>query len=74
MWTVGTKTKVIVVGVEKEVNTSAPFAETITNLAKEAGITKFAVYADGQEVTPSNAPASFENLNEVRIVPYGEVG
>ena len=73
-WTVEENVKVLVAGVEKEVSPNVNFVETIKRLAKEAGITKFNVYVDGENINPADAPATFEGLTEVKIVPYGEVG
>jgi hypothetical protein len=59
-------------GTSKRVQPSDPFAETVRRVAKEAGLSKFTVYIDGEKLTASEAPNDFEGLSEVEIKKYDE--
>ena len=66
------------VGDEKiEVDINASFAETITRIARERGISRFNVQLDdGEFITPRDAPETFESLagRTVSIVPVDKAG
>ena len=63
---------VIVDGKETKVANFAPFVETISTLAKEAGLKKITVKVDGNEIEFDNAPDNFSDIEEVVVAKYDE--
>jgi predicted carbohydrate-binding protein with CBM5 and CBM33 domain len=59
-------------GTSKRVQPSDPFAETVLQIAKTAGLSKFTVFVDGQKLNSSEAPTDFDGLTEVEIKKYDE--
>jgi len=57
-----------------EVEKTANFVETIMNIAKERGIKRFEVFADGREITQTNPPTDFTDIRVVEIKPLDEAG
>jgi len=55
-----------------EVNDTDPFAETVRKIARGAGLSKFNVKIDGDEIESSEAPNDFSDIDEVEIVKYDE--
>ena len=59
-------------GTDKEVANSDPFAQTIRDVARNAGLSKFSVIVDGKELDSSEAPKDFSNIDEVELKKYDE--
>ena len=57
-----------------EVEPGANMAETIIRTARDAGLGKFRVYLNGVEVKPSQAPAAFNEGDNVRLSAYDVAG
>jgi len=76
MWTAETRVRVLVKGNAVEVNSTDPFKETVTRLAKEHGLREFSVFVDGEEiVNPALAPADFSGVQRnVEIRAYQLAG
>ena len=74
VWDITPKTKIIVGENEVEVEHGKPFAETVIAIAREAGLKRFRVFVDGNEVSPNNAPQNFEGIQRVEIKPIDEAG
>ena len=56
------------------VDTGASFASTVTETAKTAGLGKFRVFMDGEEVKPSEAPDVFTEDMQLDLRPYDVAG
>jgi len=54
------------------VNDKDPFSDTVRQLARDAGLSKFNVIVDGKELEASEAPNDFSEVDEVEIVKYDE--
>jgi len=67
---------IVIGGKEVTVDPEEYFVDTIKSLAREHGIGKFVVKVDGREISPEDAPETFEDLNGylVRIEPIDEAG
>jgi len=67
---------VVIASKEITVDPSEDFVSTIKRLARENGIGKFVVKVNGREISPDEAPETFEELEEsvVRIEPVDEAG
>ena len=59
-------------GSTKKVKASDPFGETIRNIARDAGLSKFNVYVDGEEIDAAKAPAKFSGIRTVELKKYDE--
>jgi len=58
-----------------EADEDEDFSSTIKKLAREAGWGRFRVFVDGKELEKtSEAPETFEGLDEVKISKYDEAG
>jgi len=59
-------------GKEVRVNDNDSFSETVRKIARDAGISKFNVKVDGEEIEASDAPTDFSGVDEVEIIKYDE--
>jgi len=59
-------------GTEKKVESDAPFARTIRDIARAARLSKFTVFVDEDEIDSSEAPDDFEDIEEVELKKYDE--
>lgn len=59
-------------GTTHEVKNSDSFAQTLRDIAREAGLSKFSVVVDGTEIDSSEAPTDFSDVDEVELVKYDE--
>ena len=66
--------KVVVDGIfKREVNPEDSFVPKCRELAREAGIKRFSVRVDGEDIEhQDDYPETFEGLDEVEIVKYDE--
>jgi len=59
-------------GTSKRVQANDPFAETVRDTARSAGLSKFTVYVDGSKMNADDAPTNFAGLTEVELKKYDE--
>ena len=59
-------------GSERTVRGSDQFAQTIRDIARDAGLSKFTVIVDGEEIDSSEAPVDFAKVDEVELTKYDE--
>ena len=67
-----TATVVLPDGSEEIVDGDEPFAETIRKFARGAGLSKFDVTVDGDELDATEAPNDFSDIDVVHISKYDE--
>lgn len=73
-WTAGGSTGAIIVnGSSRSIDPSASFVETVKRYAQEAGLGKFRVFVNDNEIDPSDAPEQIGS-NRVEIRPYEVAG
>lgn len=53
-----------------EVRPGENFGRKVKEIADSKGVKNFKVYLNGGEVAPADAPSSFREGDEVKIVPY----
>lgn len=70
----GTGTYIEVNGAQLAVEPGAVMRDTIIMTAREAGLGKFRVYLNGQEIKPSQAPETFVEGDQVRLLPFDVAG
>lgn len=61
-------------GASIPVTPGANFVETCKTHAVEAGLGKFRVFLDGDEVKPSNAPETISEGSSLELRPYDTAG
>lgn len=66
--------KVTVRGNSRDVDVGVDFAETILEIARDEGLSKFRVFMNGEEIQPEDAQETFEDGNDVEIRPYDWAG
>jgi hypothetical protein len=57
-------------GTTKRVSRGTAFAAKMRELAKSAGLKKFAIFVDGKKINKSSAPNDFHGLKTVEIKKY----
>lgn len=57
-----------------DVQPGSSFKETVLSYAKDAGLGKFRVFLNGEEVGKSGAPESFTEGMKVELRPYDVAG
>jgi len=68
----GNVTIILPDGSEKQVPRTSSFAQTVRDIARDAGLSKFSVHVDGSEIESSEAPTNFAGIDEVELVKYDE--
>lgn len=56
------------------INPGANFIETVKATARDAGLGKFRVFLNGEEVKPSEAPESIAEGTRIELRPYDVAG
>jgi len=67
-------TYVRVNGSESPLTVGANFAQTIKDVARDAGLGKFRVFLNGEEVRPSSAPDTIQEGMGLELRPYDTAG
>ena len=65
---------IFVNGQKMNVEVGMPFASTVKEMAGQAGLGKFKVYMNGEEVKRSTAPENFEENMYAEIRPFDQAG
>lgn len=68
------ETVAIVNGAPMPVTPGSNFRETLVSLSRDAGLGKFRVYLNGNEIKPSQAPDTISEGDRVEIRPYDVAG
>jgi len=61
-------------GVYHQIEPGASFKDTVLSYARDAGLGKFRVFLNGEEVPKSQAPESFEEGMAVELRPFDVAG
>jgi hypothetical protein len=64
----------LVNGSYRNLETGAPFLQTVQSLALQAGFGKFKVLLNGTEVRPRTAPSVIESEMNLELRPFDEAG
>lgn len=76
-WSVTSETEsttLTVNGSTSSVEPGSDFKQAVIGAARDAGLGKFRVFLDGEEIDPADAPATIEEGMAVEIKPYEEAG
>ena len=61
-------------GMNYDVRPGSSFKETVLSYAKDAGLGKFRVFMNGEELGKSSAPSEFNEGTKVELRPYDVAG
>ena len=70
----GSGTYIIVNGSQRDVDPGSSFVQTVRDHAKDAGLGKFRVFFNGDEVKPSRAPDTISENDNIELRPYDVAG
>jgi hypothetical protein len=71
---VSTNPFVFVNGAKIDIDVGSSFAETISGLAREAGLGKFRVVLNGEDTLPSEAPDFISEGDKIELLKYDIAG
>jgi len=61
-------------GSEQQIEPGTPFKDTIKEASLNAGFGKYRVFLNGDEIKPSEAPATINLGDNVEVKPYDVAG